>query len=133
MLHGTTEYDVQQLIIGSPEYRGLHPDDTSFLSAVYQDILGRAVDSTSQTAWLVAMQRGMTRAEVAGYVLGSLEHELLAVDSYFRLFLHRQLQTTDNQIWALYIRQNNPTPDQLAEPIIGSDEFFTVSRQLASS
>jgi hypothetical protein len=133
MLGGATEYDVEQLIIGSPEYRSLHPDDASFLSAVYQDVLGRAVDSTGQTAWLVAMQRGMSRAQVAGYVLGSLEHELLAVGSYFRLFLHRDAQTADNQIWALYIRQTNPTPDQLVEPIIGSDEFFAVSRQLASS
>jgi hypothetical protein len=133
MLNGATEYDIQRMIITSPEYQALHNDNVSFLSGVFRDLLGRDIDQSTSNAWLTAMQNGLSRDQVARLVLTSLEHEMLEVDSCFLLFLHRQAQPADQVVWAQYIQQSNPTPDQLAEPFLGSDEFIALSRQLSSS
>jgi hypothetical protein len=133
MLNGATEYDVERWIITSPEYQSLHPGDAAFLTALYNDVLGRAIDFAAQSAWQYALQNGMTRDDVARLVLTSMEHELQEVDSYFQSFLHRAAQAADQTIWASYISQSNPTPDRLAEPLLGSDEFFALARQLSST
>jgi hypothetical protein len=49
----------------SDVFTNLFPSDTSFVQALYGDVLGSAVDSFSLTAFVGALEAGWTPVEVA--------------------------------------------------------------------
>jgi hypothetical protein len=133
MLSGATEYDVERALITSAEYGATHSGNVSFLTGLYNDVLGRSIDPFGLSNFETALANGMSRDTVARLVITSLEHQLVDVDSYYQTLLHRQPQSAELQAWLPYLRQSHPTPDQVAEFFLTSDEFFAQSSQLASS
>lgn len=71
MAEGASLQDVAAAIAGSAEFGKIYRlyDDINFISALYQNVLGRAPDAGMQS-WYSAMSFGMTRAQV---VLGFSE------------------------------------------------------------
>ena len=50
--------------VTSSGFNGLHPDDGSFLQALYQDLLGRTASAAEIAAWESAIGNGLSRASV---------------------------------------------------------------------
>ena len=89
---------------------------------MYQDVLGRALDTAGQSYWMAQLTSGsMSLNSVALSVLSSSEYRLNLVDSYFELYLNRPTNTTDRQFW-LGEFQAGWTDEKVIEGIGGSIE-----------
>jgi hypothetical protein len=128
MLAGATEYDVERTLITSAEYRAQHSANVSFLTAVYHDVLDRPIDPLGLSNGLAALANGMSPDDLVRTVITSMEHQLQVVDSFYVTLLHRQPQAAELQGWVPFISQSTPSPDQLAESFLSSDEFFAQSQ-----
>jgi hypothetical protein len=75
--HGSTDEQIAAAIIGSPEYsqkKGVSNSD--WLSAAFNDILGRAPDSAEQAMFGQQLANSTTREAVALELLGSPEYKM---------------------------------------------------------
>ena len=75
----------------SPEYTALHPDNISYVRALYTEVLQRPADSirSEEVAfWVTALDSGSrTRAAVGFYFLASDASYDLAINQFYREFL----------------------------------------------
>src|SRR5262249_4498974 len=79
------------LLIGSGEYfqsRGGSTND-GFLTALYSDALGRAVDPTALSGFGLALAAGFSRSQLALAVLTSPEYKTDLIQSYYQKYLRR--------------------------------------------
>jgi hypothetical protein len=84
---GGDEREIDVTILSSPEYFQRNGgDNTGFLTAVYRDVLGRAIDPSGQAFWGSLLQAGRPRDEVARAILESAENGARVVDGVFALF-----------------------------------------------
>src|SRR5262249_15775374 len=60
-----------------------------YVSALYQDVLGRPADVAGVNYWGGLLQAGFTRAQVAQGIWESPEHRGVEVDALYRSLLHR--------------------------------------------
>jgi cyclophilin family peptidyl-prolyl cis-trans isomerase len=122
---GGTLQNVRAVIIGSSEYfqsRSGSSND-NFLTNVYHDALGRAIDPVGHSLGSQALNAGMDRVKVAQVVLNSPEGEQFLTQSYYSLLLHR---TADNaglnaSTAALASGANE---EKVVIAIASSDEYF---------
>ena len=63
--------------------------NTAYVQSLYKAVLGRTGADSEVAAWLVKMDGGMTRQQVAVGFVNSLEHRQDQVDAYYEEFLHR--------------------------------------------
>jgi hypothetical protein len=61
----------------------------AFVESLYRAVLGRAGAEAEADTWLVRMQSGMTRSEVAEGFINSPEDRQNEVNAYYEEFLHR--------------------------------------------
>jgi uncharacterized repeat protein (TIGR03803 family) len=121
---GGTAEQVEAALLGSPEYFQLHGGtNNGFLSAVYQDVLNRALDAGGAQTWGALLAGGSSPAAVAGAILASLEAQTEAVESYFNEFLHRPADATGLNGFTMALQQGVPSETVIAS-IVGSDEYF---------
>lgn len=80
--HGTTLTSLAQQFVAAPEAQAKFAgvDDGRFVGGLYENALGRPVDSAGQHYWVEALQHGTSRAEVAVLVSESHEAQLHLVD-----------------------------------------------------
>jgi Ca2+-binding RTX toxin-like protein len=121
-------HSVEQMdagIVGSAEYfqtRG-GGTDSGFLTALYQDALGRAVDPAGQTFFAPQLAGGVTRAQVAGEVLASAEFGQDLVTSDYRQLLNRSPDPAGLAFFTNALA-SGLTDQQITALMAGSDEFF---------
>jgi uncharacterized protein (TIGR03118 family) len=122
---GGTVEGMEAGIASSSEYFQVRGGGTNsgFLTALYQDALGRAIDTNGQNFFTQQLNGGATLNQVASQVLASMEFQQNLVKSDFQLLLHR---TPDNAGLTFYgnALQQGQTDQQIAASIGGSDEFF---------
>jgi uncharacterized protein (TIGR03118 family) len=122
---GNTVEQLDAGIVGSAEYFQTRGGGTNngFLTALYQDALGRAVDPAGQNFFAQQLAGGMTTAQVAGEVFASAEFQQGLVKSDYALLLNR---AADNAGLAFFANafQQGLTDQQIAALIAGSPEFF---------
>jgi hypothetical protein len=122
---------VEQLaatIIASPEYYQVRGGgtNTGFLTALYADVLNRALDPTGASAWGTALLSGASRAQVAYGILTSTEARGDQIAYYYANFLHRTASASDLQFWEGQFKQG--ASDQLViANILGSQEYLGLS------
>jgi hypothetical protein len=123
---GNTVEQMDAGIVGSAEYFQNRGGGTNngFLTALYQDALGRAVDPAGQNFFASQLAGGMTAAQVAGAVFASAEFQQGLVKSDYALLLNR---APDSGGLASFTNafQQGLTDQQIAAAIAGSSEFFT--------
>jgi hypothetical protein len=88
---GGTPEQAQSLIAGSAEYfqnRGGGTND-GFLTALYQDALGRAADPAGRSAFDQALASGATPTQVAAAIFASDEYRHDLVQGFYLRYLHR--------------------------------------------
>ena len=71
---GMTAQNVSVALISSAEYSTNHPDNTSFVNAVYSDALGRVADSGGLASWTALILSGTTDESVLADFYGSAEY-----------------------------------------------------------
>ncbi len=122
---GGTDEEVAANLIGSPEYfqnEGGGANST-FLKALYQDVLNRPIDANAQTFFSNQLSQGISREAVALSVLTSTESYEDVVDAYYMAYLRR---AADLSGLDYYIGQfeNGATDQEVIASILGSNEFI---------
>ena len=122
---GATLESVAASLIGSDEYYHNRAGGSAdgFLSALYQDALGRPVDAGAKAYFEKLLSAGTTRGAVASIVLDSDEHRARQVQNYFELYLDRAATSGSTTFWLAFLRQGH-RDEYVAAAIVGSDEFF---------
>jgi uncharacterized repeat protein (TIGR03803 family) len=122
--NGGTAEQVEAALLGSPEYFQLHGGtNNGFLSAVYQDVLNRALDASGAQTWGALLTGGSSQAEVAADILASLEAQTDQVQGLFTELLHRNADPSGLNGFATSLQQGAPA-EQVIASIVGSDEYF---------
>ncbi|MEC3863212.1 DUF4214 domain-containing protein [Mesobacterium sp. TK19101] len=82
LAHGTTMLEVMEEFVASPEFRPAYDDMTNadFVAALYQNILGRAVDAGGLTGWTAALDGGASRAQIVLAIAESAEFIAMQAD-----------------------------------------------------
>jgi hypothetical protein len=87
---GATYDQVVATILGSQEYYVLNGGtDSTFLAALYLDVLGRPIEVAEQTDLLADLQAGTTRTQIAFDLYTSEEARIVQVEELFDLYLGR--------------------------------------------
>ena len=120
---GTLDF-ARGALLGSDEYFSLHgSSNDAFVSALYQDVLGRAADPGGKANWLQQMMQGMSRRDVALHVLLSPEARQVQVAGFYLSFLKRQADQGGLAGFQNQLLQGVREQVVIAE-IIASDEYF---------
>jgi hypothetical protein len=130
---GATEADVQLGLIDSAEFQAAHADNASFLATLYQDALGRPVDTFGQTTFLQALASGVTRHQIAQAVLNSGEAVQNTLDLYYMAFLHRTADQPGQQTWLNLLQQGGTSITSVAEAFLASGEYLNWGQKLVAS
>ncbi|HVW35726.1 MAG TPA: DUF4214 domain-containing protein, partial [Pirellulales bacterium] len=100
--------------------------NAAFLNAVYEDVLGRSLDSAGQTFWEAMLASGMSRQTVAAKILDSLETDQLLVDNWYQTYLHRPAdESVGLPFWSGMLHTGTPGETVLAG-ILGSLEYYNL-------
>ncbi len=122
---GGTNEQVDALIAGSQEYFQNRGGSTNngFLTALYQDALGRPIDPSGMAFFSAQLASGTTRTQVATEIFGSGEFRQDLVEGFYQTFLHRQ---ADPGGLAFFVNAlgNGTTDEQATALIVGSAEYF---------
>jgi hypothetical protein len=121
---GVSEGDVARMIIDSGEYQALHPDNSSFVLALYGDILGRAPTAAEAAAWVGLLQSGTTRDAAARAFLTSSEAYMIMLNCDYMHILHRSPDPAGEQVWLQLMASGQETPAMVSEAFLASDEFY---------
>jgi hypothetical protein len=107
-----------------PEYFRLRGGGTAagFLTALYGDGLGRAVDPVGQGLDLPALARGYTPQEIAAVVFTSPEWVQDRVDSLYQTFLKRAPGASGLSLFGNAL-EHNVSEDTALQVILTSQEY----------
>ncbi len=124
LAQGNTIEQLEAQIMGSPEYLASRGQGTQagLLAAIYQDLLGRAIDSGGQTFWGQAMAGGMSASAVAQAIATSLEGAQHTVGNIYTQVLHRTADAAGLSFFSGAL-VNGMTDQQIIALLAGSAEF----------
>ncbi|TMQ34931.1 MAG: DUF4214 domain-containing protein [Planctomycetota bacterium] len=125
MQNGMGTQAVEMALLASPEYQQAHPDPTVFVLGLYRDVLGRDADGAGVTAWVRALDNGMSQAQVARLFLTSDEFYRNAVDNLYLSILHRPADAAGEQAWVNALKQGI-TLETAAQLFLSSPEFWAL-------
>jgi hypothetical protein len=124
LLSGMTLEQVQAQIVGSAEFFQNAGGTTSgFLDALYQQGLGRPVDSGGQEVWSTSLANGVTREQVAAAVFSSDEYQQAVVQGAYQHYLHRAADEAGLAFFSVALRKGTPN-DAMIASLAGSDEYW---------
>jgi hypothetical protein len=127
---GTTALNAAlTLLLGSQEFfQDQGGTNAGFVTALYQDLLGRAPDPAGAQSHEQALANGVSRGQVVQSFLSSPEFETLAVQRAYQQLLRRTADPSGLQNFTSALSQGQPV-DNLVAAIAGSPEYV----QLATS
>jgi uncharacterized protein (TIGR03118 family) len=122
---GNSIEQMQAGIVSSTEYFQVRGGGTNngFLTALFQDALGRAVDANGQTFFNQEFANNVPLSTIASQVISSAEFQTDLVKNDFQQILHRAADNTGISFY-IGLLQQGQTDQQIAASIAGSDEFF---------
>jgi hypothetical protein len=125
LAHGGSLAQVEANILASPEYFQSQGGNSNaaWLQAVYQDVLGRALDPPGQTTWGDALGSGAGLLAVAGGILGSPEVDLQTVAGFYRQFLRREPEA-DGLAGFTGALEAGAAEEAVLAALVGSPEYF---------
>jgi hypothetical protein len=122
---GATPDRIRALILGSSEYRTSQGGGTTagFVTAVYRDVFGRAVDSGGLAYWSDVVDGGEPRGSVAGRLLRTREGRHGVVADLYERFLRRRPRPAETTLWVDWFRRGR-TERTITTQVIASNEYF---------
>jgi hypothetical protein len=130
---GVTDEQFIAILVGSQEFFDNQGDDNSnFVNAAFQDILGRSADSGSLNAFVTAIQNGVSRTSVAQALLGSVEYFQLLIKNDFTLYLGRLPVQSDYDTFVPAL-QAGETDETMLSTILASSEFYSRNKGNATT
>jgi Domain of unknown function (DUF4214) len=122
---GATDAELKALVLGSSEYLANQGGGTvhGFLTTLYSDVLGRALEPVVENLFTQQLANGKTRTDVALTVLTSLEARQRLADELYQRFLHRSATPGEQQA-AASLLQNGGTDEDMASTLVGSMEYL---------
>jgi hypothetical protein len=124
---GWTDEQVISGIVGSAEfYTAAGSTTNGFISAVYEDLLGRSPDSAGLANWSSALAGGTSQSQVAYGIASSNEYRTDLVQGYYEHFLNRAADSAGVSSWVAAMG-SGWTDEQVISGIVGSAEFYTDS------
>jgi uncharacterized protein (TIGR03118 family) len=97
--------------------------NAQFVDQLYQDFLNRQADPAGLAFWTAQIDQGMTRAQVAAGIEGSLEFQAVTVQKAYQQFLQRAADPAGLTFWTGFLQQGH-TVEQMDAGIVGSAEYF---------
>jgi hypothetical protein len=127
LMAGGTVEQLGAVIAGSPEYFQARGGGTNngFLTALYQDLLNRPIDTNGQTGFTMALANGVTPTQVAAAILSSLEYRQLLVNGFYQQFLLRNADPVGLNGFVTAL-QNGARDEQIIAFFLSSDEYASV-------
>jgi hypothetical protein len=122
---GGTYQQIQEIVASSNEFfADAGGTNDGFLSALYQDALGRSPDAAGKAGWNQLLSQGGTRAQVAVGFFASLEYDIDLVNSWYLTFLHRP---ADPGGLAGFVSAllHGVREEGLVATFVGSEEYFS--------
>ncbi|HZT79369.1 MAG TPA: DUF4214 domain-containing protein, partial [Gemmataceae bacterium] len=122
---GGTEVQYKALLLGTPEYLLTRGGGTNagFLVALYQDVLGRALDPIGLANFGALLNSGVPRQVVAQALLGSAEADAVFVAGLYATYLHRPADAVGlGQLLSAMLR--GLSQEQATVLILSTDEFI---------
>ena len=120
---GLGEAGLARRLLASAEFAAGHPDDASFVSGLYRDVLGRTADPAGQAAWDAALAEGAGRDTVADRFLTAPGDDRL-IDQCYARYLQGQAEVPATAAWLEAFEDHAWTAGRLAQTILASDEYF---------
>jgi hypothetical protein len=123
---GGSPESVEASFVASVEYQEIHGSNfIGWLTALYQDLLGRAPDAAGLNGWLNALATGMSPYQIALAFSTSTEREAMFITADYVQFLGRTPDAAGMDGW-LNVIENGGNREDIAVGIVGSDEYFAV-------
>lgn len=133
LMHGSDESTVRGQIAASDEFftRAGGTND-GFLSALYQDLLGRGGDAPSVVLWQSQLAGGATRNDIAqGFVKSSEFHNLLVNDppssatvaGWYQTYFHRAADQAGASFFAAQL-DHGTSLEKVQLEMLASDEYL---------
>ncbi|WP_426595012.1 DUF4214 domain-containing protein [Cellulomonas sp. McL0617] len=97
-----------------------------FVTAVYQDLFGRAPDPTGLAGWTAALRSGTPRVAVANAITHSHEFRATLITDTYLKYLGRGPDPAGLQSW-LVAMDGGATISQISAGFIASDEYYARS------
>ncbi len=102
-----------------------HEANMNFVAAVYQDVLGRAVDPASQLSFALQLDAGTPRSVVVNAVDHSAEYYAnRVVTPAYQAYLGRSPDAAGVAFWVNLMQFHGLTDEQLEAGFIASNEFY---------
>ena len=99
-------------------------NNSMFVAALYQSLLGRAVDAGGQAFFSTELSRGIARATVVQQILASSEAKQQLVQGYYQSYLDRAADPGGLNAFASALAQG-VNEKNVIQAILASDEFFS--------
>jgi hypothetical protein len=122
---GGTDEQVAVALTGSAEYfqnRGGGTND-GFLTALFQDALGRPIDAGARASFNQQLASGTTRGQVAATIFASTEYRQDLVGGYYLRFLHRPADSAGLGSFVSALANGAKDEDVIAA-LVGSGEYL---------
>jgi hypothetical protein len=118
---------VATLLVPGLIYSGTatHEANMKFVAAVYQDVLGRAVDPASQLSLALQLDNGTPRTVIVNAVDHSAEYYAnIIVAPAYQAYLGRSPDAAGLAFWVNQMQFQGLTDEQLEAGFIASNEFY---------
>ncbi len=123
-LAGMNEETMMAAFMNTPEYQANKASNTSFVIAVYQDVLNRNPDPGGQAFWVGALNNGqLTRNQVATGLINTPERHVKLVTSYYLDFFRRQPDSFGLAFWVDQLNSGLLGDADVAIALLASPEF----------
>jgi hypothetical protein len=128
MNHGGTPEQVAMLLVSSQEYFITRGSSTNalWLNAIFEDGLGREIDTYTLTTFTGLMSSSMDRAQVAAVVFGSAEYSANLAEGLYQRYLRRPADPA-GLLGMVHSLQSGMTDEQAIAILLASAEYSTRS------
>lgn len=109
--------------LGAWQTPGPSGNNDGFLTAVYQDVLHRAVDPSGHTYWLGLLAGGISRTDVSQAIVNSVEHRTDIIEGFYTGLLNRAADSAGLTAY-LQLFAGGWTASQIKCLFYGSNEYF---------
>jgi len=128
MLSGASEELVMADILNSPEFHQINSTPTQFITALYQEVLGRAPDASGLSTYVSQMTTGnVASSDIVWSFIMSTERHMNLVSSYYTSFLNRPADAAGLQYWVGQLDQGLVSDGSAAQAFLSSGEFLSAS------